>query len=322
MPKLLARSSADARPCSSAGGIRENAKKFARSVWRPLSRTLKSVSVLAALSQICKRHGYPLADVATPKRRRIVRKNAGNPGLFESVAACALHPIGAGIPRPYARFPATARFVSPSSSPRCGSWAGTRCRHGDCWMAWRAEASVDAWIVPIDPVPPAPFDRLLRIKYRANDRHAALVLAAARSRASPRGRCSRLRSLVRVVSPGAAPRRIVARLLGKPVVLNYHSGEAPDHLRRSAIARFVMRRRRATSNVVPVAVSSRCARVRSISTQSVVPNIVDLRQFAYRVARPAAPEAALYAQLRAALQRVVRASCLRDESRRTIRRPR
>jgi len=31
--------------------------------------------------------------------------------------------------------------------------------------AWRTDASVDPWIVPIDPVPPPPFDRLLRIKY-------------------------------------------------------------------------------------------------------------------------------------------------------------
>ena len=33
------------------------------------------------------------------------------------------------------------------------------------------------------------------------------------------------------------PAILVARALGKPVVLNYRSGEAPDHLRRSAIAR-------------------------------------------------------------------------------------
>ena len=33
------------------------------------------------------------------------------------------------------------------------------------------------------------------------------------------------------------PAMLVARALGKPVVLNYRSGEAPDHLQRSAIAR-------------------------------------------------------------------------------------
>src|SRR5882672_12055225 len=30
---------------------------------------------------------------------------------------------------------------------------------------WEHDTEVDAWIVPINPVPPAPFDRLLRIKY-------------------------------------------------------------------------------------------------------------------------------------------------------------
>src|SRR3954463_2921162 len=30
---------------------------------------------------------------------------------------------------------------------------------------WRTDREVDAWIVPIDPVPAPPFDRLTRIKY-------------------------------------------------------------------------------------------------------------------------------------------------------------
>ena len=38
------------------------------------------------------------------------------------------------------------------------------------------------------------------------------------------------------------PAIAVARTLGRPVVLNYRSGEAADHLSRSAIARAVVRR--------------------------------------------------------------------------------
>src|SRR5204862_7650558 len=30
---------------------------------------------------------------------------------------------------------------------------------------WRDDPRVDAWLVPIDPVPPAPLDRLLAFKY-------------------------------------------------------------------------------------------------------------------------------------------------------------
>ena len=45
------------------------------------------------------------------------------------------------------------------------------------------------------------------------------------------------------------PAVIVARLLGRPVLMNYRSGEAPDHLRRSAIARTTLRA--VDRNVVP-----------------------------------------------------------------------
>src|SRR5687767_4765580 len=30
---------------------------------------------------------------------------------------------------------------------------------------WSSDADVHAWLVPIDPLPPSPFDRLLRIPY-------------------------------------------------------------------------------------------------------------------------------------------------------------
>ena len=45
------------------------------------------------------------------------------------------------------------------------------------------------------------------------------------------------------------PAVMVARLLGRPVLMNYRSGEAPDHLRRSAIARSGLRS--VDRNIVP-----------------------------------------------------------------------
>src|SRR5258705_4714449 len=106
---------------------------------------------------------------------------------------------------------------------------------------WEGDPAVEAWDVPIDPVPPAPFDRLLRVKYLRTIvtqlwywpllfrelRRADVVHAFSASYSSF------------LLAP--LPAVIVAKLLGKPVILNYHSGEAPDHLRRSAIARFVLR---------------------------------------------------------------------------------
>lgn len=145
---------------------------------------------------------------------------------------------------------------------------------------WQRTGPVDVWIVPIDPVPPAPWDRLLRIKYVRTFvtqlcywpllfrelRQADVVHAFSASYASF------------LLAP--LPAILVARLLGKPVVLNYHSGEAPDHLRRSALARFVMRRV-VDANVVPSAFLRDVLRSFDIDAD-VVPNTIDLRQFTYR----------------------------------------
>src|SRR5262245_20898343 len=153
--------------------------------------------------------------------------------------------------------------------------------------SWRSEGSVDAWIVPIDPVPSAPIDRLLRIKYVRTIvtqlwywpllvrelRRADVVHVFAASYSSF------------LLAP--LPACVVAKLLGKPVVLNYHSGEAPDHLRRSPVARFVLRRL-VDANVVPSAFLRDVFRSFEIDAE-VVPNIVDLRQFTYRVRDPLRP---------------------------------
>ena len=47
---------------------------------------------------------------------------------------------------------------------------------------------------------------------------------------------------------GGTAYAVYARALGTPVLLNYHSGEAPDHLRRSWVARAVLRQVGASGN--------------------------------------------------------------------------
>jgi glycosyltransferase involved in cell wall biosynthesis len=82
------------------------------------------------------------------------------------------------------------------------------------------------------------------------------------------------------------PAILVARALGKPVVLNYRSGEAPDHLRRSAIARWAL------STVDRNAVPSRFLRevFAEFGIGSViVPNVVALDRFPYRARVPLRP---------------------------------
>jgi glycosyltransferase involved in cell wall biosynthesis len=71
------------------------------------------------------------------------------------------------------------------------------------------------------------------------------------------------------------------------VVLNYHSGEASDHLKRSALARRVMRDW-ADLNVVPSPYLRDVLASFDIPAD-VVPNIVELDRFAYRVRDPLRP---------------------------------
>jgi glycosyltransferase involved in cell wall biosynthesis len=82
------------------------------------------------------------------------------------------------------------------------------------------------------------------------------------------------------------PAVLVARFLRRPVFINYRSGEAPDHLARSRIARAVLRR--TDTNVVP----SRF--LREVFAQfglhaEIIPNIVDVTQFRFVARRPIRP---------------------------------
>src|SRR5215471_18615151 len=145
--------------------------------------------------------------------------------------------------------------------------------------SWRDDPDVHAWLVPIDPVPPGPLAALRTIKYVRTVAtqlcYWPLLL-----------RELRRADVVHVFSASYTsfllaplPAVIVAKLLGKPVVMNYRSGAAPDHLRRSAIARTTLRR--VDRNAVP---SSFLHDVfASFGIQShVISNIVDVERFRFR----------------------------------------
>lgn len=153
-------------------------------------------------------------------------------------------------------------------------------------QAWRDDPVVDVWLVPHDPLPPAPFRWMTGIKYLrtiATESTYIPLLVKALRRAD----------VVHVFSASYSsfllaplPAILVARALGKPVVLNYRSGEAPDHLRRSAIARWALSR--VDRNAVP----SRFLRdvFAGFGIGSViVPNVVALDRFPYRSRMPLRP---------------------------------
>jgi glycosyltransferase involved in cell wall biosynthesis len=151
---------------------------------------------------------------------------------------------------------------------------------------WRDDRDIDAWLVPIDPVPAWPFDSLLRIRYLRTLitqlwywplffrelRRADIVHIFSASYTSF------------LLAP--LPAIIVAKLLGKPVILNYRSGEAPDHLARSRLARAVLRR--ADLNVVPSSFLRDVFAEFGIPAE-IVPNTIDLKRFAYRERIPLRP---------------------------------
>lgn len=153
--------------------------------------------------------------------------------------------------------------------------------------AWRGDPDVHAWLVPVNPLPPRPLRRAIRVKYLRTIvtqltywpllvrelRHADVVHTFSASYASF------------LLAP--VPAVLIARLLGRPIVLNYRSGEAPDHLRRSRIARAVLRS--VDRNAVPSRFLKDVFEGFGIHAD-VIPNIVDTDRFAFRVREHVAPK--------------------------------
>ena len=144
---------------------------------------------------------------------------------------------------------------------------------------WSSDADVRAWLVPINPVPPAPFDRLLQIRWvrtiATQFWYWPLLMRELRAA-----------DVVHVFSASYTsfllaplPAIVVARLLGKPVIVNYRSGEAHDHLHRSWFARRVLRS--VDLNVVPSRYLHEVFASFGIPSR-IVPNTIDVTRFAYR----------------------------------------
>jgi glycosyltransferase involved in cell wall biosynthesis len=153
-------------------------------------------------------------------------------------------------------------------------------------QSWTNDAEISAFLVPINPAPPRWLRPLARIKYLRTIlteliyfpllvqelRRADVVHVFAASYWSF------------LLAP--LPAVIVARLLGRPVILNYRSGEAPDHLHRSRIARWTLRA--VDRNVVPSSFLRHVFARYGIDA-TVIPNVVDRERFSFRVRDPLRP---------------------------------
>lgn len=173
----------------------------------------------------------------------------------------------------------STRFAVAIVAPSTGILGGQAVQAERLVLAWSGDPEVSVWLVPINPVLPGPLGHLAKVKYvrtlatqlaywpllLRQLRHADIVHVFSASYFSF------------VLAP--LPAVLIARLLGKPVVMNYRSGEAPDHLRRSALARTVLRA--VDRNAVPSRFLHEVFARFGIPSQ-VIPNIVDLEAFAFR----------------------------------------
>jgi L-malate glycosyltransferase len=164
-------------------------------------------------------------------------------------------------------------------APSMGILGGQAVQADRLVRAWSGDPEISAWLVPINPVPGNAFRRALDIKYVRTMatqliywpslvrelRHADVVHVFSASYFSF------------LLAP--LPAVLVAKALGKPVVMNYRSGEAPDHLQRSAIARTTLRS--IDRNAVPSRFLHEVFARFQISS-IVIPNIVDLDVFRFR----------------------------------------
>jgi L-malate glycosyltransferase len=156
---------------------------------------------------------------------------------------------------------------------------GQAVQAGRLIEGWRNDPDVEAWLVPINPVPPPPLDRALDVKYARTILtqlwYWPLLVRELRSADVVHVFSASYTSFLMAPLPAI----LVAKMLGKPVVLNYRSGEAPDHLRRSPTARRTLRS--VELNVVSSAFL-RDVFARFGIAARVVANVAELSRFRYR----------------------------------------
>ena len=152
--------------------------------------------------------------------------------------------------------------------------------------AWERDDEIEAWLVPVNPRPPRWLSAAASIKY-CRTIVTQLIYWPLLARELRRA------DVVHVFSASywsfllaPVPAILIARALGRPVLLNYRSGEAPDHLRRSRIARAMLAG--VEQNVVPSAFLSGVFESFGISSR-IIPNIVDRERFRFRLREPLRP---------------------------------
>jgi glycosyltransferase involved in cell wall biosynthesis len=152
--------------------------------------------------------------------------------------------------------------------------------------SWSDDPRVAIGLVPIDPLRRERFPGLSRLKYV---RTVATQLCYWPLLLRRLWRAD----VVHVFSASQSsfflaplPAILIGRLLNKPVVVNYRSGDAADHLAGSRVARAALKS--VSINVVPSSFLLGVFSTFGIRA-NVIANLADLRRFQYRVRAPVRP---------------------------------
>jgi L-malate glycosyltransferase len=171
-------------------------------------------------------------------------------------------------------------------APSMGILGGQAVQAARLLRSWRDDPEIHAWLVPINPLPPAPLQFAIRIKYLrtlvTQLLYWPLLIKELRKADAVHVFSASYFSFLLAPLPAV----IVARMLGKPVVMNYRSGEAPDHLRRSRVARATLRG--VDQNAVPSRFLHDVFAAFGIRSE-IIPNIVDVERFRFRRREPLRP---------------------------------
>lgn len=145
---------------------------------------------------------------------------------------------------------------------------------------WADDAEVSARLVPTNPIPPGPLAAGLRVKVVRTVvtqlTFWPLLLREISNADIVHAFSASYSSFVLSTLPAV----LIGRLLRRPVLVHYHSGEAPDHLRRSWLARYAL-------GTLTDAIAVPSAFLRDVFASfglraHVVANTVDFERFAFR----------------------------------------
>jgi L-malate glycosyltransferase len=171
-----------------------------------------------------------------------------------------------------------------AASPR---WIGGQGVQADALVRdWLNDREVNVRFIPIDPILPPRLSWVERIPVARTFARAPLYLTALWNGTKDVDIVHIFSASYSSFVISALPAWIIGVIRQKKTLFHYHSGEARDHLRRSQLARGVLRR--ADRIVVPSQYLSNVFREFDLKVE-VIPNVVDSAQFRYRARQVLSP---------------------------------